>query len=110
MADTWMKSKRSEVMSRAKSRGNPRTELAFLSLMRSARIKRWRRHLPLFGSLDFVFPREKLRLSSMVASGTVSHCAIGVLSPMNYFRTKHSKQADGAIRVFRGPCASMAGA
>lgn len=60
MVDVWGRAKRSEVMSRIRSRGNRRTELALVSLMRAAGIKGWRRHLALVGRPDFVFRRERL--------------------------------------------------
>lgn len=60
MADVCSRAKRSEVMSRIRSRGNRRTELALVSLMRAAGIKGWRRHLALVGRPDFVFRRERL--------------------------------------------------
>jgi len=44
MADVFSKSKRSEVMSRIRSRGNKETELALARLLRANRISGWRRH------------------------------------------------------------------
>jgi DNA mismatch endonuclease, patch repair protein len=43
--DVFTKSKRSEVMSRIRSRGNKATELALMRLFRMERITGWRRHL-----------------------------------------------------------------
>jgi DNA mismatch endonuclease, patch repair protein len=45
MADVFTKAKRSEVMSRIRSRGNKNTELALAKLRRRNRITGWRRHL-----------------------------------------------------------------
>ena len=45
MTDVFTKAKRSEVMSRIRSRGNKETELALARLLRQHRIKGWRRHL-----------------------------------------------------------------
>lgn len=82
MADVFGKSKRSEVMSRIKGRGNRDTELAFMALMKAHRVTGWRRHVAISltsarsaegmgrrsRSLkvrpDFVFP--KLRLAVFV--------------------------------------------
>lgn len=50
MTDVFSKSKRSEVMSRIRGRGNRDTEMAFLKLLKAAGITGWRRHLAL--SLD----------------------------------------------------------
>lgn len=47
MSDVFTKSKRSEVMSRIRSRGNVDTEMAFIKLLRQQGIKGWRRHLKL---------------------------------------------------------------
>ena len=45
MADVFLKRKRSEVMSRIRSRGNKDTELALAKLLRANQITGWRRHL-----------------------------------------------------------------
>jgi len=47
MSDVFTKAKRSEVMSRIRSRGNKDTELALARLLRVNRISGWRRHLKL---------------------------------------------------------------
>jgi DNA mismatch endonuclease (patch repair protein) len=44
MPDVFTKAKRSEVMSRIRSRGNKETELALARLLRRHRITGWRRH------------------------------------------------------------------
>lgn len=64
MADVFNKSKRSEVMSRIRSRGNKDTELALATIFRANRITGWRRNQAVFGKPDFVFP--KLRLAVFV--------------------------------------------
>ena len=56
MTDVFSKAKRSEVMSRIRSRGNKATELALIKILRSERITGWRRHWPVCGRPDFVFP------------------------------------------------------
>src|SRR5439155_5999919 len=60
MADVFAPEKRSQVMSRIRSRGNRDTELRMIALFKTAGIRGWRRSQPLFGKPDFVFPREKL--------------------------------------------------
>jgi DNA mismatch endonuclease (patch repair protein) len=62
MADVFTKSKRSEVMSRIRGRGNKATELALAKLLRRHRINGWRRNQPVFGKPDFVFPKLKLAI------------------------------------------------
>jgi DNA mismatch endonuclease (patch repair protein) len=60
MADVFSRKKRSDIMSRVKSRGNLATELALVQIFRQYGIVGWRRGFPLFGSPDFVFPAERL--------------------------------------------------
>ncbi|MBI5758383.1 MAG: very short patch repair endonuclease [Planctomycetales bacterium] len=64
MADVFTPAKRSEVMSRIRSRGNRDTELRLIAIFREQGITGWRRHRPVFGKLDFVFP--KLRVAVFV--------------------------------------------
>src|SRR5208283_2384886 len=45
MPDVFSKTKRSEVMSRIRSRGNRDTELALVHLLRAHKISGWRRHV-----------------------------------------------------------------
>ena len=63
--DIFSAAKRSEVMSRIRSRGNKTTEVPMLIAMRQAGVKGWRRHVSLrIGSCsvrpDFVFSRHKI--------------------------------------------------
>ena len=60
MPDVFTKAKRSEVMSRIRGHGNKDTELALAKLLRRHVIKGWRRHQPLFGKPDFIFPKARL--------------------------------------------------
>lgn len=60
MSDIFSKRKRSEVMSKVRSRGNKDTELALAKVFRRHRITGWRRHLKLPGTPDFAFPNRKL--------------------------------------------------
>ena len=60
MPDVFTPSKRSEVMSKIRSRGNRETELLFAALLRKNRICGWRRHLPIMGRPDFTFKRERV--------------------------------------------------
>ena len=59
MADVFSKSKRSEVMSRIRSRGNRDTELALAHLLRAHGIIGWRRHLELRMTNDDLRTVEK---------------------------------------------------
>ena len=60
MPDIFTKAKRSEVMSRIRSRGNRDTELALIRIFRAHGITGWRRHQRVFGNPDFVFPKRRL--------------------------------------------------
>jgi DNA mismatch endonuclease (patch repair protein) len=60
MSDVFTKAKRSEVMSRIRARGNKDTELALVKIFRRNQITGWRRHRPVFGKPDFIFPEFKL--------------------------------------------------
>ncbi len=62
MPDVFTKSKRSEVMSLIRSRGNKDTELKLARLFRANGINGWRRHQPVFGKPDFVFRKLQLAL------------------------------------------------
>ncbi len=62
MADTVSKAKRSEIMSKIRSRGNQRTELAMVKLLRANKITGWRRHYPIFGKPDFVFLKQRVAI------------------------------------------------
>ena len=51
---------RSRMMARIRGRGNKETEEALAKLLRQHRIKGWRRHQPVFGKPDFIFPKSRL--------------------------------------------------
>lgn len=71
MADVFTKAKRSDVMSRIRSRGNKDTELALVKIFRREKITGWRRHLVISSRAalprgrtfrvkpDFVFRKER---------------------------------------------------
>ena len=63
--------KRSDLMSRVRSRGNQRTELALIEVFRYLRIVGWRRNQRVFGKPDFIF--RKLRVAVFV-DGCFWHC------------------------------------
>jgi DNA mismatch endonuclease (patch repair protein) len=62
MADVFSIRKRSEVMSRIRSRGNKATEIALAKLFRRNKITGWRRNQKIFGKPDFVFYKLKLAI------------------------------------------------
>jgi DNA mismatch endonuclease (patch repair protein) len=78
MPDVFTKTKRSEVMSRIRGRGNKDTELALIKLLRQHRITGWRRHQKVFGKPDFLFRRNRLALfvDGCFWHGCPKHCKI----------------------------------
>jgi DNA mismatch endonuclease (patch repair protein) len=58
-------------MSRIRGHGNKETELALIRFFRKHHITGWRRHQPVFGKPDFVFPRLKL---AIFVDGCFWHC------------------------------------
>jgi DNA mismatch endonuclease (patch repair protein) len=60
VTDIWSKSKRSEVMSRIRGRGNEKTEVRLAKLMRAEGIRGWSRHLSIPGRPDFAFKKQKV--------------------------------------------------
>jgi DNA mismatch endonuclease (patch repair protein) len=62
VSDIFTKAKRSEVMSRIRSRGNKDTELALAKFFRRNKITGWRRNQKIFGKPDFIFPKLKLAI------------------------------------------------
>jgi G:T-mismatch repair DNA endonuclease (very short patch repair protein) len=69
MPDVFSKAKRSEVMSLIRGKDNKSTEIQLIMLFREHKIKGWRRHQPLLGKLDFIFPRERRLFLLTVVSG-----------------------------------------
>jgi DNA mismatch endonuclease (patch repair protein) len=61
-SDIFTKTKRSEVMSRIRGRGNRTTELAMMKLFRRHGITGWRRNQPVFGKPDFIFHKKRVAL------------------------------------------------
>ena len=51
---------RGQLMSRVRSTGNQTTEKRMVAVLRKARLTGWRRHQPLFGRPDFVWPKARV--------------------------------------------------
>lgn len=102
MSDVFTKAKRSEVMSRIRSRGNKDTEIALAKLFRANRITGWRRNQPVFGKPDFIFPRLKL---AVFVDGCFWHgCPKHETQPKNnraFWRRKFSRNKKRDVLVTR---------
>lgn len=70
VADLFSRQTRSRIMSAIRKRGNRSTELRLAMIFRQHRIIGWRRHRPVPGRPDFVFP--KLRIA-VFADGCFWH-------------------------------------
>jgi DNA mismatch endonuclease (patch repair protein) len=96
MSDVFTKAKRSEVMSRIRSRGNKDTELALAIFFRRHGITGWRRNLPVFGKPDFIFPKLKL---AMFVDGCFWHgCPKHATKPKNNRAFWHRKLSANKTR------------
>ncbi len=60
MADVFSPTKRSQIMSKVRSRGNKATELRLIHIFRKYGIRGWRRKAAVFGAPDFVFQTSRL--------------------------------------------------
>lgn len=58
--DIFTKEKRSDVMSKIKSKRNASTELKLISLFKEHKITGWRRNIKIFGHPDITFPKMKI--------------------------------------------------
>lgn len=76
--DTVSPSERSRIMARVKPNGNKSTEVAVVSLLRATHLSGWRRHCPLDGNPDFVFPQRRIALfvDGCFWHGCPKHCRI----------------------------------
>lgn len=89
MADVMSRASRSALMARIRARGNLSTEMVLVGAFRAAGIKGWRRHWPVPGRPDFVFPRKRL---AVFVDGCFWHgCAVHFKPPISnalFWKTK----------------------
>lgn len=71
MADVFTTRKRSDIMSRIRSRGNRATEIRLIAVLKAHGITGWRRNWPLFGHPDIVFPKQRI---AIFVDGCFWHC------------------------------------
>jgi DNA mismatch endonuclease (patch repair protein) len=108
MTDVFTKKKRSEIMSRIRSRGNATTELLVARALRAAGLIGWRRHPRMAGSPDFVFPRAKVAIHvhgcfwhgcSRCASGHIPKSRLEYWVPKLARTKERDKQNRRALRL-----------
>jgi DNA mismatch endonuclease, patch repair protein len=92
VADTFSKTKRSQVMAAVLSKGNRETELKLVAILRAAGITGWRRHQPVPGRPDFVFRAERLAIfvDGCFWHGCPQHCRMPA-SNGRYWKQKISR-------------------
>lgn len=62
MADIFDSKKRSDIMSKVRSKNNKSTELKLIQIFQDNNIKGWRRNYPVKGHPDFVFLDKKIAI------------------------------------------------
>lgn len=62
MADIFDSKKRSDIMSKVRSKNNKSTELKLIQIFQENNIKGWRRNYPVKGHPDFVFLDKKIAI------------------------------------------------
>ena len=94
MADVFSKRKRSQVMAAVRSKGNKETELKLASIFRANGITGWRRHRPLLGKPDFIFPKQRLAVfvDGCFWHGCRWHCRMPQTN-RQYWQNKISRNA-----------------
>ncbi|QYM78952.1 very short patch repair endonuclease [Horticoccus luteus] len=58
--DVFSVAQRSAVMAAIRGRGNRGTELRLIAIFRAHQVTGWRRHRPIIGKPDFVFPAQRV--------------------------------------------------
>ena len=108
MPDVFTKAKRSQVMSRIRSRGNKETELALVKIFRANKIIGWRRHLEIRKESgrrkfavrpDFVFRQERLALfvDGCFWHGCPKHCNQPANNRAFWFRKLSANKARDSL-------------
>ncbi len=62
MADVFDNKKRSEIMSKVRSKNNKSTELKLIQIFKENNIRGWKRNYPVKGHPDFVFLAKKIAI------------------------------------------------
>src|SRR5665213_1682065 len=96
MSDSVSKEKRSQIMSSVRSKGNEATEMSLIRIFRKHQVTGWRRHRPIPGKPDFVFPRHRLAVfvDGCFWHGCRRHCRM----PQDNRRNWQQKTSRNAAR------------
>lgn len=102
MKDFFSPVQRSRLMSRVRGRNNVSTEMKVVGILRAAKLKGWRRHLPLPGRPDFTFPKQRV---CIFVHGCFWHgcpnCQKQSNTRPDYWRTKIESNRSRDARVSR---------
>jgi len=102
MPDVFTPQKRSDVMSKIRSKGNKNTELTLINIFKKHGIKGWRRNWKLEGKPDFVF--LKLKIAIFVDGCFWHRCPKHYIKPRNnkdFWENKISKNVKRDKQVNR---------
>jgi len=94
--DVFSKTTRSEIMARVRGRGNARTEMALVKILRRHKISGWLRNQALFGRPDFVFKASRV---AVFVDGCFWHnCPIHSKCPSSNIEFWKRKLSRNAVR------------
>jgi DNA mismatch endonuclease (patch repair protein) len=100
MADTFSKEERSAIMRKVKDKGNKSTEQKLIDIFKANGIKGWRRHYPVKGKPDFVFPELKIAVFADGCFWHGHHCRnITPKQNAEYWRNKWQRNIERDKKV-----------
>ena len=97
MADVFSKAKRSEVMSRIRSRGNRDTELALARLLRANGITGWRRHVLIRATVESSWLRVESRKRSKAPQPSTFNTQLTVRPDFVFPKSRTAVFVDGCF-------------
>jgi DNA mismatch endonuclease (patch repair protein) len=97
MADVFSKRKRSEVMSRIRSRGNKDTELALARLLRANGITGWRRHLLIRATVESRWLKVESRKRSKTPQPSTFSPQLAVRPDFVFLKSRTAIFVDGCF-------------
>ena len=97
MPDVFTKAKRSEVMSRIRSRGNRDTELALARLLRAHKISGWRRHVLIRATVESRWLRVESRKRSRNPQPSTFNPQLAVRPDFVFLKSRTAIFVDGCF-------------